>query len=418
MFFGEKMLIQHLDKIRKIAFLCHPYHRGGVTRWMADAAIAFSKQGHEVYFVTVSPKKEFFSAKGRETLLQLLKKEANKVNIISEQAGYEFEFGTPEYRAWVYKKLLVKLPSGTPVILSDDHAVWEAATFLQSAYPVVGVMHADENHYYDLAAKYYRKVDVIACVSERVKETTKQRIPGFDLTRLFTIPCGINLPPISYKERVDDTLKLVFVGRISEYQKRAGDLVKIATLLAKKGTKFHLSIIGDGNLKPVLEKQVQEGGLQQQVTFPGWLSQQDVARYLSESDILLLTSDFEGTPIAMMEALAAGAGMVGTRVSGIEDYEHHPMAKDCLGIYQTGNLEEAVTKIIEIAAIPQNVRRASARKIAETEFSMEVCMARYIAAMDSIKPQFRPCPSPKIPLIHLLFSKILASGRYLKVSFK
>ena len=55
---------------------------------MADAAIAFAKRGLEVYFVTVGPIKEFFSAKGRETLLQLLNKEPGLVKTITAPAGY------------------------------------------------------------------------------------------------------------------------------------------------------------------------------------------------------------------------------------------------------------------------------------------------------------------------------------------
>ncbi len=400
-----------------IAFLCHPYHRGGVTRWMADAAIALSEQGQKVYFITISPVKEFFSAKGRETLLQLLGKSANTVKIISEPAGNEFEFGTPEYRAWIYKKLIVRLPQGTPVILSDDHAVWEAATCLHSNYPVVGVLHADENHYYDLAEKYHSKVDLFACVSERVKHIAIKRIPEYDPAKIVTIPCGIHLPAVMAAEKTNDTLKLVFVGRISEYQKRAGDLIKIAVLLEEKAVKFSLHIIGDGNLKPSLEKQVEEKGLQAHVKFPGWLSQQEVANYLSGSDILLLTSDFEGTPIAMMEALAAGCGMVGTRVSGIEDYENHSLAKDCLGVYQTGDIEGAITRIKIIAAIPHKIRQESARRMAETEFSMDVCLKRYLAAMHNLI--WHPARMPAISLSskQLLYSKIIAAARYMKIRF-
>ncbi len=139
---------------QKIAFLCHPYHRGGVTRWMADAAIACARNGHEVYFITVAPVKEFVSAKGRETLLQLLTGENNPVRIIKAAAGREFEFGTAAYRSYVYKKLLAKLPPGTPVVPSDDMAVWDAAASLYESYPVIGVLHADESYYYKLAEKY------------------------------------------------------------------------------------------------------------------------------------------------------------------------------------------------------------------------------------------------------------------------
>ncbi|MCD6012850.1 MAG: putative glycosyl transferase, group [Flavipsychrobacter sp.] len=401
---------------QKIAFFCHPYHRGGVTRWMADAAIAYDKQGLEVYFVTVEPVKEFFSAKGRETLLQLLGKEPNAVKTITAKAGYEFEFGTPQYRAYIYKQLLVQLPAGTPIILSDDLAVWAAATALHRGYPIVGVMHADEAHYYKLAEQYYHSVAVLACVSHRVHHTVQKKVPAFNPSHIFTIPCGINLPPAGGSAAIHgDMLQLAYVGRVSIYQKRATDLAKICAALAKDGIRFHLSVIGDGDAKAPLEAAIKAEGLQQHVTFYGWLSQKEVAQHLSNTDILLLTSDFEGTPIAMMEAFAAGCGMVGTRVSGIEDYELHPLAPDCLGVYETGNIEEAVAKINRLAEVPAATRRHSARQLAEAEFSMEVCLERYAKAISTIAPvTTATTPEITLSLADKLRSRIIALARKLK----
>jgi len=402
---------------KRIAFLCHPYHRGGVTRWMADAAIALSRSGDEVYFVTVAPVKEFVSGAGRETLLQLLGKERNTVQILKIDVGYEFEFGTPEYRTYIYKKLLIKVPPGTPIILADDNSIWEAATALFDSYPLIGVLHADEAYYYKQAERYSGKIDVLACVSGRVSKTVKEKIADLDPAKVYTIPCGINLPDISVNTIRGNVLQLVYAGRVSDYQKRTGDLVKICVLLAEKNIAFHLNVIGDGNAKIPLENKVKEYSLQEHITFSGWLSQKEVSRYLSESDILVLTSDFEGTPIAMMEAFAAGCGMVGTRVSGIEDYEYHPLAADCLGVYAIGDIEDAVSKIIKIAAIPVNTREHAARMLAVSEFSMEVCLHKYLNAIETVKKRtMSPLSQIRLSSFDLLYSKTIATARYLKVA--
>jgi glycosyltransferase involved in cell wall biosynthesis len=411
------LIVASLSEKKRIAFLCHPYHRGGVTRWIADAAIAASNDGREVYFITVAPVSEFVSAKGRETLLQLLAARKSGVQIITAKVGYEFEFGTPGYRAYVYSKLLVQVPPGTPVVLADDEVLWQAAASLHGAYPVVGVLHADEDVYYNLAKKYYPHTDVLACVSNRVNKTVREWLPQTGIPGLYTIPCGINLPPVVQGAYSQGILQLVYVGRITNYQKRAGDLVKICSLLKEKQVPFHLNIIGDGGAdKTALENKVVESGLQQQVTFCGWLSQAEVTRHLSQSDILLLTSDFEGTPIAMMEALAAGCGMVGTRVSGIEDYEHHPLAADCLSVYEVGDIEDAVSKVIKVAAIPATTKKQAARKLAEAEFTMQVCLQRYYKAIDAIPPRKEPPQRITLSLTALLYSKTIAIARYLKVN--
>jgi glycosyltransferase involved in cell wall biosynthesis len=402
---------------QKIAFLCHPYHRGGVTRWMADAAITLSGRGYEVYFITVEPKAEFHSGKGRETLLQLLGKQKHSIHIIKARAGYEFEFGTSEYRTFIYKQLIATLPPGTPIILSDETAIWAAAVFFHATHPIVGVLHADENYYYNLAEKYCSKIDVLVGVSGRVSNVARERIKPFGETNIFTIPCGIHLPEINYNTHTGDILQLVYAGRISEYQKRVSDLVKIAALMAKMDIKFHLNIIGDGGTDKVnLEHAIAAGGLQNYVTLAGWRSQKEVADYLSESDILVLTSDFEGTPIAMMEALAAGCGMAGTRVSGIEDFEYHPLAADCLAVFAVGDLEDAVRKINKLASIPGSIRKQAARKLAETEFSMDVCLDRYIAAIGTIKKQPAASPAVTLSMVDRLYSVAIAAARNLKIS--
>ena len=408
-------MIEH----KRIAFLCHPYHRGGVTRWMADAAVAFAHQGWEVYFVTVEPSVVFFSGKGRETLLQLLQKEKAPVHTISTQVGWEFEFGTRQYRAFIYRKLLLTLPPGTPVILSDDISVWDAAALLHDTYPMVGVLHADEAYYYSLAEKYFHQLSVLVCVSERIKKTTIRQIPGFNAHNIYTIPCGINLSSDHFNRRDGDTLQLVYVGRISEYQKRVSDLVKVCALLHKNGKAFHLNIIGDGGEKGMLENKFKEAGLGSLVTFYGWLSQKEVSVRLATYDILLLTSDFEGTPIAMMEALAAGCGMVGTRVSGIEDYELNPLAGNCFALFDVGDIEDSATKIEKIAVVPVNIREGSARRLAETEFSMQVCLERYIKAIKTIKPNQEDVENnTRIPILTNVYSRIIAVSRYMKILMK
>ena len=401
---------------KRIAFLCHPYHRGGVTRWMADAAIAFAHNGWEVYFITVRPSVVFFSGKGRETLAELIEKGKSGVKILSANVGRAFEFGTQEYRAYIYAQLFKGLPEGTPVILSDDEAVWEAAAMVRDVYPMVGVLHADETYYYSLAEKYINKLSALVCVSERVKRTIIEKLPGADTDIIYTIPCGINLPAANFNRRAGDILQLVYVGRISEYQKRVSDLVKVCALLHQSNRAFHMHIIGDGGEKTELENKLNEAGLGSLVTFHGWLSQKEVGIRLATYDILVLTSDFEGTPIAMMEALAAGCGVVGTRVSGIEDYEQHPLAENCFALFDVGDIAAARLKIGKIAAVAVNTREQAARKLAESEFSMEVCVAKYTGVISAIPAVLHvSIANVKMSRQAIIYSRIIAMSRYLRV---
>lgn len=349
-------------------------------------------------------------------MVQLLTKKNVPVHIHSIEAGREFELGTPEYRSFVYQKLLCKIPTGTPVILSDDSAVWAAATALYRSYPVIGVLHADEPHYYNLAKQHYSRVSVFACVSERVHRHTLRYISQASPAIISVIPCGINLPPEPPRSNTPHILQLAYVGRITEYQKRTGDLVKIATGLRDQNIAFHLHIVGDGTDRGALEEAFTSGELRGMATFHGWLQQSDVNKRLSVSDVLILTSDFEGTPIAMMEALAAGCAVVGTRVSGIEDYEHNPLAADCYAVFDVGDIAEAVKQVRMITSKLPAVRRESARKLAECEFSMDICIERYAKAINSIQGSFSNPERVRLSLMALISSRALAAARYLKAT--
>jgi glycosyltransferase involved in cell wall biosynthesis len=387
---------------------------------MADAAVAAAGRGWEVYFVTVVPVKEFLSSGGRETMVSLLAGHGDRIHLVTAPVNFTFEFGTEDYRAKTYSKLVKKyVPKGVPLIVSDDMAAWGGAADVADAYPMIGVLHGDQDYYYDKAKRYYRQLSACVCVSGRVLRHAMEKCPGIDKNILFTIPCGVNLPAFQPAVKTDDTLRLAFIGRLTDYEKRAYDLVSIAALLHKKGVKFHLDIVGNSDSSAVEYNQMfKEQGVDAMVSFHGWQAREGVQRMLDAADILLLTSNSEGMPLTMMEALASGCGFTGTRVSGIEDYEHHPMAKECVTVYTVGDVEDAVAKIMQLAAIPAPARQRAARKLAEATFSMGVCLDKYYEAIEvagkaAIKPN-----TISLPVTKVLYSKVLAIARYLKTAKK
>jgi glycosyltransferase involved in cell wall biosynthesis len=281
------------------------------------------------------------------------------------------------------------------------------------------VLHSDEGHYYTIANKYKAQVDIFPCVSARVHKTLQGKCPDIAPARISTIPCGIQLPPVNKRTHTSDLLKLIYVGRITEYQKRVSDLVKIAQQLVKHNVAFELTIAGDGGAdKTALEQKITGNSLDKYVRFTGWLAKDKVQEYLYESDVMVLTSDFEGTPISMMEALASGCGFTGTRVSGIEDCEDHPAAADCFRIYGVGDIEDAAAKIQQIAAIPLQTRQLAARRIAESEFSMDTCLDRYLAAIATIKTKEYVMTTTTLPPAALIKSRLTAELRALKMKLR
>jgi len=77
----------------------------------------------------------------------------------------------------------------------------------------------------------------------------------------------------------------------------------------------HLAVVGDGDERPRLEARAAALGLGGRVHFTGWAT--DVAEVMADLDVVVLTSRNEGTPVALIEAGAAGRPTVATRVGGV-----------------------------------------------------------------------------------------------------
>ena len=351
-------------------------------------------------------------------MYDLLHDNTGGVKLISTKVNFTFEFGTEAFRANVYSQLVSeRVPAGTPLIVSDDMAVWAAAAAIADKYPMIGVLHSDDTVYYELAGRYYAQMSVCACVSNRIRNTVIQKNPQMPLQNLHTIPCGIILPVFAPSAKKDDLIRLIFIGRITDYQKRAEDLISICGLMHRQGIAFHLDIAGNSDeSEKDFAARFGAAGVGEFVSFHGWRSQQQIQPLLNQADMLLLTSNFEGMPLVMMEALASGCAFTGTRVSGIEDYENIPGGEECLSVYTIGDIEDAVSKIRKSATVPIHTRQLAARKLAEAEFSMQACLDKYFSAISDIQEAAPIARNIRFSTSDKIKSKALALARFIKVS--
>ena len=113
-----------------------------------------------------------------------------------------------------------------------------------------------------------------------------------------------------------DELLVTFVGRLVAI-KRVDVLLRAFALLAETSRPLRLAIVGDGELRERLERLAAELGLGETVRFVGYRT--DVVAIAAATDVAVLSSDNEGTPVALIEAAAAGVPAVATAVGGVPD---------------------------------------------------------------------------------------------------
>ena len=103
-------------------------------------------------------------------------------------------------------------------------------------------------------------------------------------------------------------------------------------------------MVGDGELRPDSEADVRRRGLSDRVIFTGW--RHDLRDVYAAVDIVALASRNEGTPVALIEALAAGRAVVATDVGGVPDVITHGVTGILAPADDVAALAEALSTMI------------------------------------------------------------------------
>jgi len=173
------------------------------------------------------------------------------------------------------------------------------------------------------------KTDVIVSISETQKRDLSDRFRVAPATKIETIPLGFDLRPFlesaAMKGRFrsslgvgDDILLVGIVGRLVPVKRHVlfFDAAKYF-LERRSGISVQFVVVGDGELRESLEDYVRQEGLTPYVRFCGW--RRDLPEVYADLDILSLTSVNEGTPVSIIEAMAASTPVIATDAGGVSD---------------------------------------------------------------------------------------------------
>ncbi len=139
---------------------------------------------------------------------------------------------------------------------------------------------------------------------------------GFNLERLLSIGPADRVAARVALGISSDRLVVSTVGRLTAIKQHTLFLEAAERIAAERSAALFL-IVGDGELRADLEARVRERGLEDRVRFLGWRGDLDVI--YGATDVFMLTSRSEGTPVALIEAVAAGVAAVSTDVGGVHD---------------------------------------------------------------------------------------------------
>jgi glycosyltransferase involved in cell wall biosynthesis len=178
---------------------------------------------------------------------------------------------------------------------------------------------------------------------------------GFDL-RLFAAIDGQRRRDARRSLGVDDSAHVVTtVGRLTAI-KQHSLFLEAAEIVAAHDPHAVFLIAGDGDLRPDLERQTAARRLESRVRFLGW--RRDLDNVYGASDVFLLTSRSEGTPVALIESLAAAVPGVSTDVGGVRDV----IDSDAIGLVAPfGNAAALAGHVLSLVTDPARRRAMGER---------------------------------------------------------
>lgn len=184
---------------------------------------------------------------------------------------------------------------------------------------VLDTLHIDSPapEYLDLRRHFVKYVDGVACTNARMLQRFLRQHPVHPSHRARYIPNGV--PVVARPHAApDDTLRLLYVGRLAQDQKRILELPPLLAALEASGRNFVATIAGDGPQRAELESALRSHGLGSKVRLTGYLGPTHVQQAMLEHDVLVNISTFEGFSVSVLEALACGCVPVCTDVPGLD----------------------------------------------------------------------------------------------------
>ena len=191
------------------------------------------------------------------------------------------------------------------------------------------------------------------------------------------IPCiyvGIDTQRFARSEEYISKKPFQFavIGRLAA-QKNYPLMLRAFADIHKRFPETEMVIMGDGELRPALEAQCMELEINNSVLFTGNIP--DVEKYLWNAQAYLMSSDYEGLPQTILEAMAAGLPIISTRAGGVVDVvedEKNGLLVEC---GDQAALTEAMEKLL---LSPELCRQFSDHSvILAQKYSIESCAAQY-----------------------------------------
>lgn len=331
---------------------------GGVERWLFDLALGLRERGHRV--ASAGQPGSAWTARTEEAGFPV------------QRVPLRSDFALGQRRALAGFMRL----HGVDVVATKLHRGIRASGFAARAAgrpPVVafmGLVETEPGWRYRLTYRLF--LDRVVTLSDAMREEIVT-VGRLDPATVVTIPYGIRpgeyeLPPATRDEvRAElgvprDAPFAVALGRM-HLQKRFDLLLDAFRRVADRLPHARLAVAGEGRLLAAVDAQRRRLGLESSVHLLGF--RRDVDRLLAAADCLVMSSDFEGLPMVVLEAMASARAVVSTNVGSLPAMVEHGRTGLLVPKGEPGALADALADVLASPARARAMGDAGRARVLE-----------------------------------------------------
>jgi colanic acid/amylovoran biosynthesis glycosyltransferase len=377
----------------KVTFFTRDYANvsGGHNTWLCRFLPNLRQRGIEsrILCFHLTPDEEF-------PTVRLLRQAGFSCTTVSEE---ELK-NTKQRVRWIFDRL-TEDPPDVFVISAVYPAAYYAGRWLREAgIPTVGICHGGGMmpFYQGLLDEFVfgraaYQVSAFVCVSKRLEQAVLERGPKGILVQ--SIPYGVPIPE-SVAKKPNGRLRLAYVGRLAEEQKRISEVARGLCRAVREVPGTEALIYGDGPARAAVEQILREEANGFPVQLVGFVENNQIPKHLLECHAVVLLSDHEGFPVSLLEGMACGLVPIGFRgAPGVTEL----VLDGLTGLLVADRGDEfvaAVRRLREDPALWERLARSAHAKV-EADCSEKVCADRWLELFDKLVNSSGPRKPLRIP---------------------
>jgi glycosyltransferase involved in cell wall biosynthesis len=304
--------MQNLLTKGSVCFVTLDMGYGGAEKVIATLSNEFIRSGREVTILTLIDQNDFSHILDSRVKLKTLSIKSFKMSFFSLcKFIYKNKFDNFIANIWPLTvfSFLVRLVSPKTNLIYIEHCI-------------LSEQYRDKNIFFKILQKisitiFYRFANHIIGVSKGVKNDLIAHGAPKNIISVIYNPLMPKLNKPKNTENQDilnwmqgDHTNLIAIGQLIKAKNFINLIKSIDLLVNNNKQKVKLIILGDGAQRAAMDESIKKFNLENSIFLPGWVD--DPIPYLRLSDLLILSSDYEGFGLVILEALSVGVNVVST----------------------------------------------------------------------------------------------------------